>query len=273
MKHTIADCWFTNTGKHPEANTAGGSWANRVSGRACAAKNWKQLPGKTLIDGSPWLSEHTSSGSEPHPNPNTAGQRNGKDRHHGSDRKSQKDRRKCDNLLSILPAHVLSETHFTVPVTLYINNHVLTVDALVDTGALQANYMDSDTAEQIKRILAKQPVAEQPSDSGANGDNVCDCKNKKQNFNNQFNPPLSNETKNFNKKLRKHTELFNKRFPNTANSLKGENIPSDNPPKNGEKFPSDKTKSEIKLKESKVCTGVTGMCSSCVGEVNLDLNT
>jgi hypothetical protein len=79
VNHTIAD-WFTNTDKHPEANTSGCSWANS------AAKKWpgNALPDKTLIDGTPWRSAYTSSGSEPRPNPNTARQRNGKDRHHGS---------------------------------------------------------------------------------------------------------------------------------------------------------------------------------------------
>jgi hypothetical protein len=44
----------------------------------------------------------------------------------------------------------------TIPMTIFINNHRLTVDCLVDTGALQANYVDERTAATITELLAKK---------------------------------------------------------------------------------------------------------------------
>jgi hypothetical protein len=46
-----------------------------------------------------------------------------------------------------------NELRSTVPMIIYVNNQSLTVDALVDTGALQANYIDNATAAWIATCL------------------------------------------------------------------------------------------------------------------------
>ncbi len=85
-----------------------------------------------------------------------------------------------------MPTHDVSAVHSTVPMSLHINHHPpLTGHSLVDTGALQANYLDSDTADKIQRMLeAEEGASNIAAPSGAKCDEAnsacveggCKCK-------------------------------------------------------------------------------------------------
>jgi hypothetical protein len=89
----------------------------------------------------------------------------------GRGRDNMKQSRKFDIMLFVMLVHDINALQSTVSMSIIIDNHSpLTVDSLVDTGAIQANYYDLATADKVRAMW------EAKSDSNTEGCGAkCDC--------------------------------------------------------------------------------------------------
>jgi hypothetical protein len=158
-----------NEFKHPDANRSSQPWATSAKGKEWKAAGFNELQGRLRSDGTAWQSskEGRREGAAP----------GGQQRREGRDQGRKTDSRKWYNLCTVLPdfddTHAARVLHDTVPMTIHINNHSLTVNVLVDTGAIQANYLDHATAEWIATRLAEDSGEKRRTDSQDNPSHEC----------------------------------------------------------------------------------------------------
>ena len=135
--HSTEKCSFLIK-KHPEANTSDKPWLQSEHGIAWKEKDPKviYLPGGKLLDGSSWESKKDQQ-QKPY------------NKHKGDKPKHFKSELKNDiEYLTALASGY--NDHMTMPCTLSVNNSTLNVHALIDTGALQNNFVNLATAAWIK---------------------------------------------------------------------------------------------------------------------------
>ncbi len=227
------------------------------------AKQWAQAGYDTCqwkfrISGTPWSPESTGTDNSSATD--------------GSALSPQRSIQRYENLLHLhdenLSALAASlNSSYTVPCDIYINNQSLTVDVLIDTGALHNNYIDLNTAAWIQARLAELSAEE-----NLDADRI------------KATIPVITVTDNNNTKASPcclncmhNTNMHNKHlFPVGVNELS--NITQSDqlaPSPKAVKGPNGKrtqnNNSTHNNKVTRVCTGVKGMCSNTLGQVTFDL--
>jgi hypothetical protein len=140
---------------HPDANCTPLAWRASDAGEKAWAKGVSHLRVGYRIDGRAWSK---TGGS-----PKGGG---------SSDKKAKKDKSRfyqktkgecgdCEYLENLNATVVNSADHYTVPCELLLDNKTsLTVNALIDTGALQGNYIDLELAAKLLKAQQELQTAQ-----------------------------------------------------------------------------------------------------------------
>eukprot|EP01034_Spumella_vulgaris_P021859 gene21859-27931_t len=131
--HKTSDCRFKHTLKHPDVNRSPQPWASSTKGKDWKEAGFDTLQGGRRIDGTRWFPEAQDGSTQ-----------KGGDRRSGAPGKGREQKQSDTTKLVVCD---------TVQMTILVNNKSLTISALVDTGALQANYIDTATAAWIESAL------------------------------------------------------------------------------------------------------------------------
>ena len=257
--------------KHPDANNSDKDWADSEKGKRWKAKGMDVLSSKRLLSGDPW----TNPDSKKQPHDKKRG---------GSKYKSESSwaKAKYDYLYAM---QYVDDDEYTLPCHIHneIVNSPLLTRMLIDTGALQSNYVNLQTAAFLRKAQAQSELLEGTSDT--QGDscksaeeyaclnvvrgesvvsvtcNACDaCKTKESSINSLSSPVVSSAV------VQEHNTTSLKLKRKSRKTSSGKSITTlrrAHLRRNLENINSNKI--------TRVCSGITGMCTDSPGEINFSL--
>ena len=309
--HSPKDCKIAASG-HPDINTTDNEWRDSAAG----LKAWRDYGIRHLkrfkrIDGSAW-NDNRDSGGKPKFLLKGAEKKQDRRNHFnkqsksplvhdsvacmsGGDASKDADMAYLEHLLAINNNSGIQ--HHTIPCEIVVNNLIsLNANALIDTGALQSNYVDLKTAAAIvKAQMAAQELEERmhvashvhtyTSCSSGSALSVLEClgcKNKvfKNNEDFLFDQPggIDNTTKHKHKHKLRFGQVPGKTLPHTMEQETGtvSTEPLSTQPAKAnststdiQSLPATSAKTIITTNSnSRICTGVKGMCTDSKGVVN-----
>ena len=211
-------------GKHPDANTSGESWATSQKGKAWKAAGFDFCQFERRIDGS----AHAFALSKPAKS--FGGASSNKFDKRGANSKSKSDVLLYKRYDTLFVASTRSDITHTVPMKLLVPDTTspLNVYCLIDTGALQSNYISNRTAAWLHATWDKERVLD-------DSDVCVACNNCKHSNNLDLN----------------NTSLLNNKRKR-ASAATGDKQPS-----------SLLSRSRV----TRVCFGINGMCIDSPGEM------
>lgn len=170
-KHVVEHCLLK---KHPDFNRTDSDWRYSEKGKAFWSKGkYKELPWDKLLSGATWKDAppkpQKAAATE---TAGTSNQTGTKRAHNGEERIDYDDFNLCYARYStVATMHTFSIDDnvydYTIPSAIVKNQNVLDIYALLDSGALQRNYVSKTTAEWLSR--------QQPTSCSAKG--KCECNN------------------------------------------------------------------------------------------------
>ena len=234
-RHKTSDCKLIE-GKHPDANTSSEAWASSVKGKAWKTAGFDFCQFERRIDGS----AHAFALNKPKGSGGAAS--GGKFDKRGST-KSESDLLLYKRYDTLFIASTRSDITHTVPMKLRVpdTSFPLNVDCLIDTGALQSNYISNRTAAWLKATWDKEREVGVLDDKF-----VCvACNNCKHSTTSNLNSTSTNKPKMVNNKRKR------------AAAATGDKQPPSLPSRN---------------RVTTVCSGISGMCTeSPRGEMVFDI--
>ena len=233
-RHKTSDCKLIE-GKHPDANTSSEAWASSVKGKAWKTAGFDFCQFERRIDGS----AHAFALNKPKGSGGAAS--GGKFDKRGST-KSESDLLLYKRYDTLFIASTRSDITHTVPMKLRVpdTSFPLNVDCLIDTGALQSNYISNRTAAWLKATWDKEREVGVLDDKF-----VCvACNNCKHSTTSNLNSTSTNKPKMVNNKR--------KRAPAATGDKQPPSLPSRN-------------------RVTTVCFGISGMCTESAGEMVFDI--
>jgi len=162
--HKTSDCKLL-IGKHPDANTSSAAWAASDKGKAWLAAGFDYCQFERRIDGTAY-SFTTAKPAEGAASPNKFDRRKGG--------RSEFDQLLYQRYDTLFVASVVSDITHTVPMKLLVPETLspLNVNCLIDTGALQSNYISTRTAALLNATWNKE------SEKGVLDSSTCCACNK-----------------------------------------------------------------------------------------------
>jgi hypothetical protein len=253
--------------KHPDANYTDAEWADSAAGAAWREAGFDTLQGFRRLDGTPYQKVAAADGGVPNRK-----ERRAANKHRGNGKSELSDL--CSDCL-VVAAHTnnsVSESA-TLPCEIVVNDAKLLVHALIDTGALQSNYMSIKTgawikiqqeADQVERNIAEAVTHHTCCLGGRNS--VLNtvpciaCNNKPYENNEDFLLDVTNSnSRDSNGKKRKRSTHSHDQV-----RISESTIPKSTPLNAHLQTPN------IKQLTTKVCSGINGLCTQSAGEVMFD---
>lgn len=279
--HNFTDCQFVLQ-KHPDANTSRDRFAHSEVGRKWLQKGLSSMTWGKRLDGSDFAMQgKTSSGNRKDDSSSSKGDNKkpwNKDRRDKSECCSDCD---CEHVLSL--QQTITDSEYTVPCHININNQQLLTHALIDTGALQSNYVSVATAERIK---AAQQARTEPDMDGIRDraqQPVCnDCVHSQVfdrlccfSCNNEYLLSLHDQFGILGAK-KSISSFLQDKLKNKSKNDRGKSGEQKN--SNREKSGNQENKKSTQVLSAhsdvgirKVCSGINGMCTHSLGQLVFDL--
>jgi hypothetical protein len=257
VNHDSSNCKLRH---HPDANHATEAWADSVKGKAWAAKGKTCCDFNYLLSGKRW-------------GPSSSGKKD-------KDRKNVKGGKRSELMYRFDHLYAFEhDVEYTLPchVSLVDSTQSLNARMLIDTGALQSNYVSVKTAAWLQGLEVRKQLVDRRE--GAQESCSCDksssknecvlCNSDSKKSINQNNSLLLDSSAS--------AVVQSRAIYTTTSSSKARNRLKLNRTKTGKSVTALRRKHNIDRflslvsKRTKVCSGITGMCTDSPGEVSFIL--